>query len=468
MAGKRLLDAAKLFGAARSIAKQHANIRAEQWEIYSQTSSLAKAVKSQTDRFTVTAGAAYAIAKRLSETEAGPVNVRSSRRDGAHDAPIPRQESRGTAQDGVQGGLDQDHHYRPSEQNSAVDPAPQGELNVAQEKPGRYPLADGTIPSEGAQIGTSGPQGRDTYGERPQGEPHQEHLSRESGESELGVAQEKPARYPLPAGTIPTDGSTHGGSPSRQGKDTFNERPGSEAAPDHLAERGSAKHLRPVESDSSTIPSPAHGKAHSSDALRKMQRQAEFQIPSVTVDAVGLASDTLDPSTQTLGDDTVAERSKHVSAQLSSLPRVKIPKTTADSQGTDEHVSDRQINQDVFYSADQSAAGRDITSMPAKEEVNTEIFHSPRVSSLLSSQGKDDRRKAYEAKMNAARKPSSSRDDAINAQVPGESNKPAESEQETRDFAQTLAADVMGQSSPEVRLPLPPSERMLTVLTEPI
>jgi aarF domain-containing kinase len=68
MAGKRLLDAAKLAETGTSIAKQHLRIRKQQWDVYSQTSSLAKAVKSQTDRVTVTAGAAIELAKRLNET----------------------------------------------------------------------------------------------------------------------------------------------------------------------------------------------------------------------------------------------------------------------------------------------------------------------------------------------------------------------------------------------------------------
>lgn len=68
MAGKRLLDAAKLFNAGRSIAKQHFGLRKDQWEVYSQTYSLAKAVKSQTDKVTVTAGAAYELTRRLNET----------------------------------------------------------------------------------------------------------------------------------------------------------------------------------------------------------------------------------------------------------------------------------------------------------------------------------------------------------------------------------------------------------------
>lgn len=69
MSGKRVLDAARLLGAARNIAKTHAEIRSEQWKVFTQTSQLAKAVKSQTDRFTVTAGAAYQLARRLNERE---------------------------------------------------------------------------------------------------------------------------------------------------------------------------------------------------------------------------------------------------------------------------------------------------------------------------------------------------------------------------------------------------------------
>jgi aarF domain-containing kinase len=68
MAGKQLLDAAKLFDAGRAIGKQHIALRQQQWDVYSKTSGLAKAVKDQTDRVTVTAGAAYELAKRVNET----------------------------------------------------------------------------------------------------------------------------------------------------------------------------------------------------------------------------------------------------------------------------------------------------------------------------------------------------------------------------------------------------------------
>nr|POE76213.1 protein abc1 like, mitochondrial [Quercus suber] len=68
MAGKRLLDAAKLINAGTAVAKQHFVIRREQWELYTRTSGVGRAVKSQTDRVTVTASAAYELAKRFNET----------------------------------------------------------------------------------------------------------------------------------------------------------------------------------------------------------------------------------------------------------------------------------------------------------------------------------------------------------------------------------------------------------------
>lgn len=68
MAGKRLIDAAKFLNASTSVAKQHLLQRQQQWDVYNRTSSLAKAVNSQTDRVTVTAQAVFQLAKRLNES----------------------------------------------------------------------------------------------------------------------------------------------------------------------------------------------------------------------------------------------------------------------------------------------------------------------------------------------------------------------------------------------------------------
>lgn len=71
MAGKRILDAAKLFDASKGVAANHIRIRKDQLNAWSDTSSLAKTVKDQTDRLTVTLQAARALSRRLEEQ--GPI-----------------------------------------------------------------------------------------------------------------------------------------------------------------------------------------------------------------------------------------------------------------------------------------------------------------------------------------------------------------------------------------------------------
>lgn len=83
MAGKRLLDAAKLFSAGRAVTKQHISIRQQQWQLLTRTSGLAKAVKDQTDRVTVTVGAAVELAKRFSES--GPAWKEGQQADGGRE-----------------------------------------------------------------------------------------------------------------------------------------------------------------------------------------------------------------------------------------------------------------------------------------------------------------------------------------------------------------------------------------------
>jgi aarF domain-containing kinase len=69
MAGRRILDAAKLIQAARSVVKQHVALRSEQLERYNRTSTLAKQAKTQSDRILLTLQAAAALAKRLNEDD---------------------------------------------------------------------------------------------------------------------------------------------------------------------------------------------------------------------------------------------------------------------------------------------------------------------------------------------------------------------------------------------------------------
>lgn len=481
MAGRRLLDAARLFNASRSVAKHHFAIRSQQWDVFTQTSTLARAVKNQTDRVTVTARAAYALAKRFNEQ--GPSygnsdgNAYQTRTQ--HDnASIPRQETIKGAERavGLDEGLEQDHHYKRLDQNAAADPPPNADLKVTQEKADRYPLPDGTIPPSESNIGKpSSRETSDTFAQRPTSETSKDPLSEadSSPQSDLNVAQEKANRYPLPDGTIPPESANFGTPANRQGRDTFAARPKAEASKDPLTEsHAQADTLQPTESNKSTIPVPSDRAESSSEHNMKAQRQSEFQIPSFS--GVNVAS--------TPGADTFNIRPQDSSAELSSLPRMKIPKGAEDVQGVDEHI-EAGLNQDVFYSSKGHASESAIptqAAVPEQDElpegINTDIFHSPRVAGLINSRGKEDRRKAYEMKMKAARStpinqgPTSQdrNSDTFSvrqsADAPSEPAKPViaetasepkikESEEDLKAFADSLVQDVTAGASPVSEIP---------------
>ncbi|KFX87107.1 hypothetical protein V490_08539 [Pseudogymnoascus sp. VKM F-3557] len=89
MAGRRLLDAAALFNASRGVARKHVALRQEQFDRFTKTSSIAKAVKSEAARYTETARAASFLASRLNEdkpqwaSEAEETNAGDSAQKGA-------------------------------------------------------------------------------------------------------------------------------------------------------------------------------------------------------------------------------------------------------------------------------------------------------------------------------------------------------------------------------------------------
>jgi aarF domain-containing kinase len=326
MAGKRLLDVAALFNASRGVAQKHVALRSRQLEVWSQTSSVAKAVKSQTDRVTETAKAASFLASRLNESAPSWTSGASQP---AEEKPIPSRESteaKGT-RSALEGGLEQDHIYEKSESNTSSDSVPTEDLEIRQKKSDRYPLPDGTIPPSNSSLNLP-KRDRDVTSER-----------------ELS-----PPKVPL--------------------KDGHNE----EAV------------LRPASSGTSAIPNPSHSKVLSSERAKKLQRQFEQQIPSQPADAEERHSD--NKLAQGHDEDSFYTPSKHASPVLSSLPRVKIPKRTENTQSNDEHVQYDGINSDSY-----SAASAGNSSIPATqavpeqgdvpEGVNTDLFYSPRVAKML-------------------------------------------------------------------------------------
>ncbi|XP_014559972.1 hypothetical protein COCVIDRAFT_90496 [Bipolaris victoriae FI3] len=199
MAGRRLVDAAKLFNASRGVAQQHIALRSNQWDAYTKTSSLAKAVKNQTDRVTLTAAAAIALSQRFSEEAPSYAKAAADRATGgqwtqqtwksqpSHSEDIPRRETVNKDQapaGSVKEGVEQDHHYDRSTQNTVNTPPPTEELEVEQREAPRSPLPDGTIPSNGLTLEQED-KGKDVFSERPVPETSKDPLAQDQIEDDI-------------------------------------------------------------------------------------------------------------------------------------------------------------------------------------------------------------------------------------------------------------------------------------------
>lgn len=114
------------------------------------------------------------------------------------------------------------------------------------------------------------------------------------------------------------------------------------------------------------------------DLARKLQRQAESQIPSsVATYSIYEQPSALVASKQ---QDVFYEPSLRSEPDLSGLPRVKVPKAASDAQ-----VGSDGLNADVFHSPIESSKPAPVEhEMP--EEMVQGLFHSPKVSRMISGQ----------------------------------------------------------------------------------
>jgi aarF domain-containing kinase len=179
MAGRRLLDVAALFKASRGVFQKHATLRSRQLEIYSQTSTLAHAIRNQTDRVTETIRAASFLASRLNEE--GPTWTTDERAKTEEGDSIPNANSTtGPQRPKHTEGVDHDHFYQASVEDSTANEPPTAELRVQQVK-AAHPLPDGTIPPSQSSFQTQTVD-QDTVLETPQNEPSKEPLNNDGME----------------------------------------------------------------------------------------------------------------------------------------------------------------------------------------------------------------------------------------------------------------------------------------------
>ena len=337
MTGRRLLDIAAIFKASRGVAAKHVALRQHQLDVYSKTSSLAKAIKSQTDRVTLTVKAASDLAKRFDEpgpdysTQAGQ-SERSSQ-DTIGDQDSASGVNKNSEKDH---GLSRDHAYKTSDQDSPAESPAYSILATKQERGKKYPLPDGsTLPVDHVEVSK---RDEGSYSEMPQTKFGKAPLADRREATDEGL--------PLTlSGRTSSPNSTFGKALTASEKDRNRERQAEKRFPSQAAERSSA--------------------AHSEESgLQANRDQDVFYTPS-------------------LSDEQV----------VSALPQVKLPQTAEDAQNSDEHVPDAQLNQDVFYSASSRSEGKPLPQAQAvpeqdalSDEAYTELFHSPRVARMLGGQ----------------------------------------------------------------------------------
>ncbi len=231
MAGRRLVDVAKLFNASRSVAQKHVALRSTQYEVYNKTSTLAKAVKSQTDRITLTAAAAIALSKRFSEEAPSYARAAAARAAGTqYDDIIKRGTvARDTPREDTTEGLQKDLRRDQSAQNTTKAAQPKEDLEIKQEDALRRPLPDGTIPSTGPTLEQE-KQGQDIPLKRPvpatSEEPNAEDNDARIRQKDDGLepVQSPESTIPLPKKPVPEPLKTQEEIPEGINTDVFHSK----------------------------------------------------------------------------------------------------------------------------------------------------------------------------------------------------------------------------------------------------
>ncbi|KAL9029899.1 MAG: hypothetical protein Q9196_001923 [Gyalolechia fulgens] len=341
MSAKRLLDAAALYRATRGVISKHVALRTHQWEAYKNTSSLAKAVTTRTDRIALRKNAASPLGGHA-QSSSIDYNVQASVKKPRKEASqVPSRESvRNPERASIEKqGLQQDHFYERSEENTTAQPPPSHAIRVQQESAKRYPLPDGSIPPAESKLTASTP----------------------ANESYSQLSRIEPVKDPLIQDTEQLD-----------------------------------ENLEPASSDQSSIPDPSKETTlPSPEHARRLQRQSEKQIPSQAAEAPPATASDANAVGIDQGQDIFYTPSPKAGQVLSALPRVKLPKNTADGQYSVESVADGHTNPDIFYSSQPNGQEQAIPEKQAipqqdepSEDMYSELFHSRKVAKMLKANPK--------------------------------------------------------------------------------
>ena len=326
----------------------HVSLRNSRFDDYKKTSSLAKAIRSRTDRVTLTVEAATVLARRFNEQKTqhstAPPKFRS-----ATQTPVPESESvlgHSGSEPNHESPL-QDHFYEISEDNSISQPVSGDSLNIKQAEAKGTPLPDGTIPPARSTDARSESR-NDKFSEILRSAPSERSL----------YAEEQ--RHRLDSGA---SGRSSVADPVQK---TI-----------RLSPEGTPEIQRQSEAQTPTqLTEPSPDRASAPSRIPRMENEL----------LIGQEK------------DSYYSRSPGSTSVLPSSPRSELPSVRNATQ-ENKHIHDTRINQDVYYSPRSDDKNVPVLGAQAKpepapvsEEMYSEIFHSPRVAKLLGSRRKGNTR----------------------------------------------------------------------------
>ena len=205
MTGRRLLDLIAIFKASRGVAAKHVALRQHQLDVYSKTSSLAKAIKSQTDRVTLTVKAASNLAERFNQNQPDYSTQASQPKPSPQGASTSRQDVASGIDNGSgkKAGVSQDHFYERPVQSNPTGPPQDSGLGVKQENAKRHPLPDGSVlPADPAEVPK---RDKESYSELSQTEPAKAPLADGKDETDKGLQPTSSGRTSIPNPAVGQD-----------------------------------------------------------------------------------------------------------------------------------------------------------------------------------------------------------------------------------------------------------------------
>ena len=336
MSGKRFQDAVAIFKASRAIAAKHLALRQYQLDKYNKTSSLAKGIKSQTDRVTLTVKAASVLAERFKRpgpeyaTQASQSEwiSRNVKDEGALTTAINKSES------------EEAQSYKQPERDKTFDQPSNLQRSEKHHEGQSSPLPDVSIRSRSDVASSS--------------------------QSDINQAVE--VSRPVTAQNI-WPGPEEATKSTESGRSSTKSQANAEPLP-------SIGH-NVIAQETSERRSPSEP----TDSRPTIASAPELQgAPKLVIDR----------------DQDVSYTASDLDSNMSSAsPIVKIPKNTENVQESDEHVTDDQIDQDVFYSSKPRNRKYDRSYRkidPEQEqdelpgEAYSKIFQSTKVSEMLHGQ----------------------------------------------------------------------------------